>query len=262
MAGLDALTNYNWGGLLNTSMWIVLWIFIILFVVGVGIFLWWVYSFKHIVVIKRRVGKSYTVKLGDKFLKYRPWWQFWKPKMPEVAEEAPEGKVEYIDNIPYLIRIYHAKIKTERNGIKYLKLQYNKLRLKIPGAEFHNMTTKGNLYFELVQVNEHIYWPTVLSDSEKAKTTIVPDENYFHWAIQDMEESFDKYKAKQSFWEKYGAQIMIVGMLVIILLIIYVTFKDMKEMMNQTANSLAGLADKMNQAADKLSAASAEQIVK
>jgi|WetSurMetagenome_2_1015567.scaffolds.fasta_scaffold217443_2 hypothetical protein len=239
--------SYNWAGLATTSANITL--YVILGVLA-GLFcfvIWWYFSFKHTVVIKRRVGHSYKVKVGDAFQQYRAWWQIWKPKISTPEERDVK---ETVDNIPYIRTQYKAKIVAKKNGIKYLKLQFSKLRLKIPGNEFHNLTGNGKLYFELVQVNEHIYWPTVLADSEKAKSVIVPDESYFDWAIQDMEESFDKYKAKQSFWEKWGAQIMIIGMLVIILMIIYMTFKDMKEMMTISMNAQIAVSENFKQAAE------------
>lgn len=242
MADLSALTGgYNWGGLLNASMDVFLWTLVGLLFIGLIVFIWWIFSFKHTLVIKEKYGKPLEVDLGD-------YYENTDEEKTENDKALPKlDPPRYI--IPYRATMYKCKVVTKK-GIKYIKTFKTKVKFKIPDQAFQNITKKGKKYFELTKISERLYAPTFLNEYDPGKHTYMLDDSWFDWVINDIERDHQKY-FYQSFWDKYGGFIMQAAMLVIVLVIIVATLRysnDIVETAKPLAQSLSEAADKFAQA--------------
>ena len=111
---LDTAGQYIGSGVsIGTNVFI--WISIILFVGGIGYLIYWIFSFKHIVIIKEKMGDSYHTNQRD---------------LGAIGDDA-YLKNEEIKIIPTINSVHKAKIVIKKKQAYLLLFSPNK-KLKLP----------------------------------------------------------------------------------------------------------------------------------
>lgn len=248
-----AIPSVNVGGLFNLGINLTFWVFAGLLLAVIIWFVWWMFSFKHTVVIKQKIGRPIKHTIGQtyqhqniekKTLVDKAKAFFTKDKstpLPVLDDSKKDIKEEEVVIIPYLASIYKAKFVSKKK-VRYLILQFSNLKLKIPDQVYQNITQKGKKYIELTQISEHIFAPTILTDFETGKHTFIYDESWFDWVVNDIEKDHQKYMHKD-WWGQYGNWVMTAGLLVIMMIIIVVTLKYSREIVEATKPLVSSLVE-------------------
>jgi len=230
---------------------VLVWSTIILFIVGIIFLIYWIFSFKHIVVIKEKVGEAYhsqTSKLG--FVK-----DYKLTKEKDDDKLITDKNEEEIKIIPTINSIHKAKIIIKKKQA-YISLFSPNKKLKLPDNLYQSLTKKGKKWIELLKVNEHLYYPVYIKEDSKGATNYIYDMEVLNWAVQDVEEDYKKYN-DLGFWDKYGSIVIVGGTLAICFLLVIVTFKYS----NGIVDKMAPLAESFAAAAKQLANAQSTQVI-
>lgn len=246
----------NFTGIFDVGMTVFYWSVIVLFVIGIILLIFYLFSFKHTVIIKEKFGEATPYKApGDLVLEGK--------KTVDVATKLAQlnnQPKKQVRIIPYLGSVHKGKL-TQKKGVNKLKLLFKKGNFKIPDQIFQAITKKGKKFIELTKISEHIYAPTVLVDEEKGLTQYVYDEGYFDWVVRDLEGDNLKYN-KMGFWDKYGTPVIMLGTLGICFLLIVVTLRHSEALVATASKAASAASQAFNEAAQAWADSISQQQVK
>ena len=250
MADYTALIGgIDFGGFFESGTTIIWWTSIGLIIVGIIWLIWYIFSFKHTVIIKEKFGQAIAVKIGaekdqikqlDKaafssLTPDKPGAQL--SNLPDVEDEKPGKDEKVIRVYPYIGKIHKAKIKS-RKKIKYIQLMFTNIKLMVPDQIYINITRKGKKFIELTKLSDKLYAPTVLIEGNTGEHQYLFNEGWFDWVVNDIERDHTKYMTND-WWSKYGNWVLTAGLLVIMLIIIVVTLRHTQQIVN-AAGQIAG----------------------
>jgi len=221
---------------------VLVWSSILLLIIGIIFIIWWIFSFKHIVIIKEKVGEAYHSqhnKLG--FI--------------NNGEGETIIKDDKVKIIPTINSIHKAKIVIKKKQA-YLSLFAPNKKLKLPDNLYQSLTRKGKKWIELLKVNEHLYYPVYIKEDSTGETNYIYDMEVLNWAVQDVEEDYKKYN-DLGFWDKYGSVVIMGGTLALCFLLVIVTFKYS----NGIVDKMSPLAQSFAEAAHELAKAQSTQVI-
>ncbi len=246
----ETATQYISDGLSIGSS-VLVWSSVLLLIIGIFFLIWWIFSFRHVVIIKEKVGEAYhsqTNKLG--FIKDKPKNKTTDTKLIEAEEEEEKIKI-----IPTINSIHKAKIVIKKKQA-YLSLFAPNKKLKLPDNLYQSLTKKGKKWIELLKVNEHLYYPVYIKEDSTGESNYLYDMEVLNWAVQDVEEDYKKYN-DLGFWDRYGSVVIVGGTLALCFLLVIVTFKYS----NGIVDKMAPLAQSFAEAAQELAKAQSTQVI-
>lgn len=232
------MESLNLSGLFNTSSAVINYGIMLLIIGGVVYFIWYLFSFRHILIIKEKFGRPFQ---------HEPEKETEDTGLPVPKKDAKPQAANLVIQ-PFIGGVYRAKVITKKN-VNYLSLMFKKGRIKIPDQAFQNVTKKGKKFIELVKLNEHAYAPCYLADADTGTHEYLFDEGWFDWLVSDIERDQVKY-FHQTWWERYGNFFLTAGLLIIMLIMIIATLKHSQEIVNAAkplAQALADAAEKFTQ---------------
>jgi len=221
-----------------------IWGSIILLICGIIFLIYWIFSFKHVVIIKEKVGESYHSNLN----------KLGTIDLSEKKDKETQG-TDKIKIIPTINSVHKAKIVIKKKQA-YLSLFTPNKKLKLPDNLYQSITKKGKKWIELLKVNEHLYYPIYIKEDSKGAANYLYDMEVLNWAVQDVEEDYNKYN-NLGFWDKYGSVVIIGGTLALCFLLVIVTFKYS----NGIIDKMAPLAESFAAAAKQLANAQSTQVI-
>lgn len=232
----DGLGSVDWTGIFSTSRSVLYWSIIIVLLGATVYFIYWIFSFKDTIIIKEKIGKAFEIEIGDKDHIVR--------EIGDKSEDLPSLTKRKVKSVPYVARVYKAKV-VKKKGRHYYTLLFSNLKLKLPDQVYQNLTRKGKKYIELTQISPNIFAPTVMIDEKTGEHQYIYDESWVDWVVSDIERDNQKY-VQQNFWDKYGNWVMTAGMLIIIMIIIVVTLKHSQQVVNASKPLVKALTDALH----------------